>query len=95
LAETRKQRDAILARAEQAEAELAKLQAKYTNDYADWEKAASKAESILAAEHEAALAQRDRMLRKAHTHLTAEGAVVWSFDDWYADLKARAEEGSE
>ena len=54
---------------------------------------------------EAALAERDRMLRQAWDQTTGtflqdrNGWTTWqhrkSFDEWLADLRARAEEGGE
>jgi len=77
-----------------ADAAIAELEAENVR-----QKATIEAQSAIIKQADEALAARERMLRLAWTETVQAESYYWKYhdnvDEWLADLRARAEEGSE
>ena len=78
---------------ETADAAIAELEAENVR-----QKATIEAQSAIIKQADEALAARERMLRLAWTETVQAESYYWKYhdnvDEWLADLRARAEEGS-
>jgi len=81
-------RDELVEMVRSLKASLEKLQAKYRNDYADWEAAASKAEEILTMGYEAALAKLTQRNDELRSTLKAYLATIKRLEAKVADREA-------